>query len=500
MNCQEVVNRLSEYWSDEVTETERQAIGQHLQQCGTCQQEWEAFQRAMGALRMAAEQPIAPPSDLLPRISIAVRTHSSPRFSPLYRWQWGIAAAVAAAVVMVFGVYSFTKTKRQSVMVAELTAPAQPRLTLPESSQPLQPPAASAPSLKEVLPPSPQQRLRMMGRPPETPLAPAKEMPKDKPIPPLQRPQLTLPEQLHEEEREVEIALAEPLATPQIAPLPERQPPIAFRAEVEIQERVKGETPSLEAKATPPSSPPSRPAGATPAPRLAAPAAGLEELQGAELRRFGGWQGILPISPPVQLRWARFEPVVVGKTHLWELSLTSPIPCAVTITLPQVSQLSVLNAQPLSADIAPTEWLLWEGSVPAGRTVTIPLLVRADEVGAKRLLLTIKLQNGQPQVQEWWLIFAVTEGQRSRTKRLSFSLHKDQWVLSDLLLHLAWEAQTAFLLPASFAQQPISVPIGTVSLSALLSMLERQMGGTWERRQNVWHFLPPIQTAPSAKQ
>jgi hypothetical protein len=99
--------------------------------------------------------------------------------------------------------------------------------------------------------------------------------------------------------------------------------------------------------------------------------------------QMGGGQAQALIAVPFSLRWKSYEPVVVGKVRLWELSLVSDSPQVVTVTVQPGERVEVLNAQtPLGEGKG---LVLWRDKLPALREFAVPLLLRATEPGARRL-------------------------------------------------------------------------------------------------------------------
>ncbi len=536
MTCRQVTERLSEYWSGELDERLKDAITAHLQQCPACAQEWQAFQRAMAALRSAAiaSSALEPPPDLLARIQATIQLRQRlARPVPLWRWQWAIAAAAAVAIVctaIFVPLRHFLSVRERPVTVAELAVPEAfpaPSLRVP-SLPPSRPPSpVPRPLLSErSLPPPPKERLRrgkvapppsrpQIALPPSEPHLGSSSELQEQPA----QPQLLLPEPPPErEERTGAKELPQPPAVsplPQIAELPAQPREVPFRAELALREQPKREPAApLFAKDKPG-------LGLAEEQRSVAPgAAAPQETRAGQppavtqvpmgqhaplgrLGQLGGGQVVPPVALPVQVRWGRFESLVVGKVRIWELVLTAETNQAVTVTLQRSEQVEVLNL-PAPPKAEASEWVLWEGVLPASREVVVPLLLRATQVGAKRLLLTIRPQEGQPQGSSWWLIFPVTEREEPPRWRRALSLQTDRWVLGDLLLHLAWETKLAFLLPAHQANLVVSVPTSLTAFPKLLSVLEQQVGGRWEQSRNALVFIPtmpPVSpTVPAVKQ
>ena len=481
MTCREVAERLSEFWSGELSPTDSHALTEHLRQCAACRREWATFQGAMHALQSAFVP--EPSADLPQRISAAVRAKVASRRALAWR-RWGVVAVGAvAALFLCFASFRLLPTRRQEAPIiaeqptpkAMMPAPALKLPPLPEKGQKPTPPA-----LKPQLPPPSEQlkkvpkHLPLLESPPAKSLAPVLT---ERPQPPTVE---AIPQETPKEWTESLKAPPEE-EMPRMAQLPSQPRTVPFAAEAPLSEQARRQKALSEIPAAPP-----LPGAGTRATR--APQGGL-----------GGEQLALPAIISVPLRWVRFEPVVVGKVRLWEFALTVKQPQTITVTIQPADGVDILNAQaetPVKA-----EKLLWQDRVLPGRDIRIPLLLRASEVGVKRLRLIVRTQDGHSQMSEWWIIFAATEREEPPQWQRSLTLQRDQWTLLDLATHLAWETKAPFLLPAAWAMEKVSVPTGTVETVTLLSVLERQIGGQWGRTGSAFHLLPShAPDAPLLKQ
>ncbi len=500
MTCREVAERLSEFWSGELSPTDSYALTEHLRQCAACRREWATFQGAMHALQSAFVPEAS--ADLPQRISAAVRAKVASHRALAWR-RWGVVAVGAvAALFLCFAPFRLLPTRRQEAPIiaeqptppATMPAPALKLPPLPEKGQKPTPPA-----LKPQLPP-PSERLKKV--PKHLPLS---ESPPAKSLAPVltERPQPPTVEAIPQETpKEWTESLKAPPEEemPRMAQLPSQPRTVPFTAEAQLSEQARRQKALSEIPAAP-----TLPGAGTRATR--APQGGLGGFGGRSgvgdwgsgFGQLGGGQLALPAIIFVPLRWGRFEPVVVGKVQLWEFALTVKQPQTITVTIQPADGVDILNAQaetPVKA-----EKLLWQDRVLPGRDIRIPLLLRASEVGVKRLRLVVRTQDGHSQMSEWWIIFAATEREEPPQWQRSLTLQRDQWTLLDLATHLAWETKAPFLLPAAWAMEKVSVPTGTVETVTLLSVLERQIGGQWGRTGSAFHLLPShTPAAPVLKQ
>jgi len=540
MTCKEVIKRLSEYWSNELDEGTKDEITSHLQSCPSCQGEWAVFQAAMNALRNVNAP--EPPPELLSRIQNAVRErrHRKPAF--VWRWQWSVAACAAAIAVAIVSVPVFNLVREKATLprrsIAMVESP-RPLFLPPNLERPSQPTITeSTPSLK--LPPSPAERI---AKPPRAKVAERSELEWGRkatkgreavasegatpPEPAFETPALGVPsgEKLpNQPSRDIlaDIAPQREQNAPKLAELPFEPRVVPFRAEAELSKGVQvpgAETAERAYALKAPASPPVQPgptetqSPAEVAPMAVEPQKGrvrtpapVPTVQPSPMKQqyggyggYGGGVGQTIFAIPFSLRWAKFEPVVVGKVRLWQLALSSDIPQIVTVFLQPGEKVEILNAQQPPAGEG-RGLLVWRDKVSFGREVFVPVLIRANEIGTRKVLVTVETADGR--TFSWWCIFpAMTREEQPRIRR-PVNLQIEQWTVFDLLAHLAWENKVAFLLPEPVGQRTLSVPTGTVSLPELLTMIERQIGLRWQRFGNTFSlFSPaPFQVAPAVKQ
>lgn len=504
MTCEKVTERLSEYWSGELDPMTQKALDEHLRHCDACQREWVTFQAAMTALRQVPVPP--PPADLPRRIRAAIAQRPLQR-QPVRWWQWSVAFAGAAAVLILTLALPIFRSVREKVqlalevaqepfpqarstpMIAQQTAPA-PLPLRPQMKR------QSMPRLAQALPPSPKEplRSRVKMRPPlPSAKTPFEELPQSTkmplftppPSPPTAPPAEEIPK---EAEMPVDIDVSPPATqAPQIASIPsrQRQPSSIFAEATPHREERQRETEG-------PQGPMGPAAIAKPAPPIPVPpgTSGFGGLgsggQGKQaIAQFGG--GHLPqtlVPLPVQLQWHRFEPVVVNKTSVWILTLRTDTPQVVTVTVKPGDRVEVLNTD-LSAS-EPEGQRLWKDKIPAQKSVEIRLLVRATDIGARRLLLTAHTQDGK--VVAWWFVFAATDKREPPAFNRAINLQTDRWTLLELLTHLAWETKTAFIIPDPLGSLSVVVPTGNQLPMDLLSALGQQLDGRWQRTGSgfVW--------------
>ncbi|MFA0782824.1 zf-HC2 domain-containing protein [Fervidibacter sacchari] len=511
MTCKEVVERLPEYWSGELDEATKNELTAHLSGCLSCQQEWALLQTAMTALRNAKTP--EPPPELLVRIQAEVKARQQRKPVFVWRWQWATAAAVATFVLLCLSLPIFQRAREKARMltsptVAERTIPAlpAPALELPPTVAPSKPQIPSIATL-----PTPKERLekprrKVLAERPrskrisEAPEASLKAMGPSEPSSSKDLPLLSIPSGEYREEAGENIApeISVPMekTVPQIAQLPSEPRKVPFIAELELSERVRVQKPELKVGEVSPAPIPESPAEV---PRVAgAPMARRSERIESQYpamgqhavppMQMGGGQAQALITVPFSLRWKNYEPVVVGKVRLWELSLVSESPQVVTVMVQPSERVEVLNAQALLGE--GKGLVLWRDKLPALREFAVPLLLRATEPGARRLKVTIETADGR--TFSWWCVFAVVEREGTVRIRKPISFQVEQWTALDLLSNLAWESKSAFLVPETVANRIISIPKRTMSIYEALTLLERQLGGKWLRLGNTFSWSTPI--------
>lgn len=511
MKCKEVVERLSEYWSNELDERMKSEITAHLRVCSSCQHEWVILQTAMNALRSVPTP--EPPPELLNRIQSAViaRQYRRPMFA--WRWQWAMAFGTAAIVIAIaFMPFVSQRRATRLPVVAEAPAPLISQMplrqTLPESTHA----APSPPSLKPSLP-SPMERIAK----PHKSTAEAKHYKVERrkeevagkfapPSPSTELPTLSVPsgERLPEQQKDIGIP-ADIAPTPgkenepQLAELPSQPRRVPFRAELEFSERAKMPGVGLAETAKSLSSPqetqglPTGPQGPAAAmPQIGASKSAETALMGqhfpAIAQQYGG--GLRQTVPAIlfSLRWTRFEPVVVGKVRLWELALGYETPQVVTVSVQPGEKVEILNAQqPIVGESKGL--IVWRDKLPSGRETSIPILLRANEAGTRRLLVTVETLDGK--TSSWWCIFPATVREEQPRIRRIVTLQVEQWTVIDLLAHLAWEGKVAFLLPEQISHRTVHVPMRAMPLSEIFTLLGQQIGGRFVRFGNTFSWVSP---------
>ncbi|MFN4180072.1 MAG: zf-HC2 domain-containing protein [Armatimonadota bacterium] len=515
MRCKEVIERLSEYWSNELDERMKGEITAHLRVCPSCQHEWAILQAAMDALHSAPTP--EPPFELLSRIqsAVAAKQHRRPVFA--WRWQWAMAFGTAAIAIAIVSTPFLSQLRERRTgrypVVAEAPAPLisqmPPRQTLPESTHA----APSAPYLKPSLP-SPMERIAKPHKSTTEAERYRAERRKEEvagkfipPSPSTELPVLSVPsgERLPEQQKDIDIP-ADIAPTPgkenepQLAELPSQPRRVPFRAELEFSERARVPRAGLAETAKSLSSPqeiqgsPPEPQGpAAAVPQIGASKSAETTLMGQHfptiMQQYGG--GLRQTLPAIlfNLRWARFEPVVVGKVRLWELMLGSDTPQVVTVSVQPGEKVEILNAQqPIVGESKGL--IVWRDKLPSGRETSIPILLRANEVGTRRLLVTVETLDGK--TSSWWCIFPATVREEQPRIRHIVTLQVEQWTVINLLAHLAWEGKVAFLVPEQISHRTVHVPMRPMPLSEIFTLLRQQIGGQFIRFGNTFSWVSPV--------
>ncbi|MCS7186956.1 MAG: zf-HC2 domain-containing protein [Armatimonadetes bacterium] len=537
MTCKEVIERLSEYWSDELDERTKDEITSHLRGCPSCQNEWATFQAAMGALRSVFTP--EPNPELLSRIQSAViaKQHRKPLF--VWRWQWATAVGAAAIIVAIASTAIFNSVMekvrfpRTYPVVAESPAPLLPS---PALKQPLPQSTVSPPSLKTQ--PSPieqivkprrltvtehrkaiakgegkkRERLELEESLPSSPTAelPALGVPSGERLP--EQPMKDIPADISPPAPQTAPKLAELTVEPRILP---------FRAEAKLSESVKVPGTEVTEQTHAPQGPigPSIPQGpAAGMPTIGAPKSRAETQAFFETERhypmmrqqYGGFGGIGEVgkfggrveqalaSTPFSLRWSKFEPVVVGKVRLWQLAISSDSPQTLTVFLRPGEKVEVLNAQQPTAGEG-KGLVIWRDKAYPNREIFVPILIRANEVGTRKLIVTVETGDGK--TFSWWCIFSAMTREEQPKVRRPIALQVDRWTILDLFAHLAWESKVAFIIPEQLGYRTINVPARIVSLTEILASVEQQIGARWQRFGNTFSLTNPnpAQIAPMLK-
>jgi hypothetical protein len=524
MTCKEVVERLPEYWSGELDEATKNELTAHLSGCLACRQEWALLQIAMTALRNAKTP--EPPPELLVRIQAEVKARQQRKPVFVWRWQWA-AAAVATFALLCLSLPFFQRVREKARMltspiVAERSIPAlpAPALELPSTIAPSKPEVSrlgsTLPTPKEKSAKPRRQvfanlpRSERISKAPEASLKAMEpsELSSSKDLPLLSIPSGEQQEEVGENVAP-EISIPAEKTAPQIAQLPSEPRKVPFTAELELSERLREPKPELKTGELPSTPIPESPTGIpsiTGSP-MARRSEGIESQYPAMGRhtvppmQMGGGQaqGLQALfAVPFSLKWKGYEPVVVGKVRLWELSLVSESPQIVMVTVQPGERVEVLNAQTLLGE--GKDLVLWRDKLPASRESTIPLLLRVTEPGARRLKVTVETADGR--TFSWWCVFAATEREELVRIRKPISFQVEQWTALDLLSNLAWESKSAFLVPETVANRVITVPMRIISAYEALTLLERQLGGKWTRLGNTFSWLTPIPAfaVPAIKQ
>ncbi len=519
MTCKEVVERLSEYWSNELDERTRNEVSLHLQGCPSCQHEWAIFQTAMNALKSVTTPEPSP--ELLSRIQSAVMAKQSRKPVFVWRWQWAMATGAATIVIALVSVSFFSRVRERArisspyPIVAEESAPLlpPPALKQPSPSSPTLP----IPLLRSM--PSPRERIK---QPRSSVLAKRLEATEKQrtqkfseagkflPQSPSEKlPVLSIPsgERLPEQStKDIDIASPVEQTEPKLAELPIEPRMVPFRAEAKLSEPEKVSGTEFSGRTPSPQSP-TGPHG----PAAAMPTIGALKSQVAETQtppaigqhfpaigqqyggfgQFGGGFGQTLFTNPFGLRWAKFEPVVVGKVRLWELALSYENSQVVTIFVSPGEKVEVLNAQqPITGESKGL--IIWRDKLPFSREVYIPILLRANEIGTRKLLTTLETADGK--TFSWWCLFPATIREEQPKIRRLITLQVEQWTALDLFSHLAWETKAAFLLPEQVGYIKVNMPTKAVSLLEILALLERQTGMRWQRFGSTFSLTYPIST------
>ncbi len=537
MTCKEVVERLSEYWSNELDERTRNEVSLHLQGCPSCQHEWAIFQTAMNALKSVTTPEPSP--ELLSRIQSAVMAKQSRKPVFVWRWQWAMATGAATIVIALVSVSFFSRVRERTwvppshPIVAEQPVPLLPS---PALRQPLPPSSVTPPSLKPQPSPAEQiakprrlsaiERRRVGTASVEKKQGYTESGKLSLSSPPTELPPLEVPrgERLPERsEKDIPAEIAPPAeqTTPKLAELPVELRIVPFKVEAKLSERVQvPETRETERTTTlrGPIGPMGQQSPAGPqGPIIAAPAmSAAKKIEGETqtpaligqhfpmaaqqpMQQYGGGLGQSLFAIPFALRWAKFEPVVVGKVTLWQLMISSDSPQVVTVYLRPGEKVEILNAQqPVTGE--GKGLVIWRDKVHFGRGIFIPILIRANEAGTRKLLVTLETMDGK--TFSWWCLFPAMPHEEQPKIRRPVTLQIEQWTILDLFAHLAWETKASFLLPEEIGYRTINVPTKSLSLSEIFVLLERQIGIKWQRFGHTFSLTAPIPVpiAPMMKQ
>lgn len=534
MTCKEVVERLSEYWSNELDERAKDEITVHLQSCSSCQNEWAIFQAAMSALQSVTTPD--PPPELLIQIQSAVMTKQP--FKPMFVWRWQWAMAVgAAAIVIAFAsvpLLRYAREMRSSSPYTILAGESKPLLPSPTLRQPS--PPSSAPSFSFKPQPAPIKQMAksrklaaVERREVRTKEAERQEYSESEKLlpssPTAELPALSIPsgERLPEQSlKDLDITTPEKKTAPQVAKLPVEPRSVPFKAEAVLEERVHvpgaqgtERMRSLQSQTSPSSqqSPTESPASIAIEPSMGVSKSSEAESQSRVMmgqhypvttqqlmQQYGGGLRQLPFAIPFNLRWSKFEPVVVGKVALCQLAISSTSTQFVTVFLRPGEKVKVLNAQQPATDDEEKGLVVWQDKVHSGKEVPIPILIHANEAGTRKLLVTLETMDGK--TFSWWCLFPAMPHEEQPKIRRPVTLQIEQWTILDLFAHLAWETKASFLLPEEIGYRTINVPTKSLSLSEIFVLLERQIGIKWQRFGHTFSLTAPIPVpiAPMMKQ
>lgn len=529
MKCKEVIERLSEYWSNELDERTRGMLAAHLRECSSCQQEWAIFQSAMNALRSV---PTPEPSiELLSQIQFAVLAKQPSRHVPVWRWQWAMAIGAVAIIIALVSVPFFNRVREKSessspyLVLAEKPSPSSP---FPALEQPLQSPStASTPFKPQPLPSEQIAKPRRLTTAERYEVKTTKqerrqEQLKSKKMFPssaiAELPSIEVPsgERIPEQFRKsapTEIAPPSEQTAPKLAELPVEPRAVPFKLEAKLSERVQVPEMQESERARAPRASAVQQGPTTAVPAISATKKvevevetqspvlmgqhGFPTASQQPMQQYTGKLGQGFLSNPFTLRWSKFEPVVVGKVTLWQLAISSESPQIVAVFLQPSEKVEILNAlQTVTSE--GKGLVIWRDKIHFGKEVTIPILIRTNEAGTRRLLVTLETMDGK--TFSWWCVFPAVMQEVRPKIRHQVVLQIEQWTILDLLTHFAWENKVAFLIPEEVGNRTINVPTKTVSLWEIFALLEQQTGGRWHRFGNTFSLICPTSPTSTVKQ
>ncbi|HKE25831.1 MAG TPA: zf-HC2 domain-containing protein [Bryobacteraceae bacterium] len=129
MRCEQWQERIALAAGGDLREAERAGLEAHVAECAPCADELAALQRSLALLREAHEEPMAEAHFAAVRGRVLAEIDARPR----RRWEW--AAALAAAALLLAGVFVFLRTPHQKSSprrpVAAVTAPPAPSIAAP---------------------------------------------------------------------------------------------------------------------------------------------------------------------------------------------------------------------------------------------------------------------------------------------------------------------------------------------------------------------------------
>lgn len=456
MECRHVQERLSEYWSRELDTETWSAIDAHLHACPRCRGEWENFRGAMEALK-SVPPPELPPN-LLPRIRNALSQRPPSR--PLLWWR--SALSFAAVTAFFFAAFALLLRRPSS------PPPSRPLRPRPIVTKPSKAPSPSrigeGKKPQKALPPKIAEAQETLRGPHPLPI---QAFPKALPIVPKGK---AMPQRV-----EVGQGAKSPSSqsqTPKIVELPLTPRPLVATAPKKDPFTA---LPALKGQKLRP---------ALPMPR------GLELSDRPKVsRQLGRGKGLLrqvftEVPPfPIHLRWENYEPALVNRTTVWEVSLRAKKAYRVTVTVRPDQAIEVLNAVTATTPMG-KRLVVWDGKIPA----QIPLLVRAKEVGARRIQILTHITEGQ--TMAWTFIFSATQKRPTPLFNTPLRMPKDPWPLRSLLAHLAWTAKVAFLVPSDLLSVSVQFQGEKRTLSDALSTLGRKARIKWQRFGTVFLGLP----------
>ena len=122
MSCQQTHELIHGYLDGELDLVKSLEIEKHLEQCEACTQNYEALRGLQSRLRDNTLR-FEPPAKLEKSLRSALRHEEKPR-SPIFRWNWAVAAAsLLAAIVLIWTVATIsTRPSPDDVLAQEVVA------------------------------------------------------------------------------------------------------------------------------------------------------------------------------------------------------------------------------------------------------------------------------------------------------------------------------------------------------------------------------------------
>ncbi|MCS7224886.1 MAG: zf-HC2 domain-containing protein [Armatimonadetes bacterium] len=522
MTCESVRERLSAFLSEELETEEQSRITDHLEICWACRQEWEQLREAIAVLKTAPAP--TPPPYLADRIRLTTWNQQwLVRRATLVR-QWTFALAAGLGLFLIVIAYPWIEMmrerseRREESLPAVASAPAMMRQDRPRALEgkrfaDVEKPLLSQPEGKKVIPsvkppPSPRAGVERSQRRllAEVPAATSPGV--------FHSPDSPFPESVGE----LKPSAAE--HEQQSQPFPTTPPPPASSQELEpLQRRLAGpallmentvkEEPTLrqeeragtkESKTGTERSSTERRRYEMISPAPAPLQKGLGGFGGQGPGELAGLGGIAPfrtqdrfavLSAPAlgQFFWIKVEPLLVSSPAVFVVGFTPETAGPVQIRAKPELGLEVINLPPSPAGQTDSDGeIAFAGPVSAEKPGRVTLVLRTSQAGARRLRLTAQTIEGLR--ESWWVIVpAITPGGFSSNP--SFSFQGQNWVLMDLLLHLAWQSQRPFLVPASLTDRPVFLNLEKASVTDVLSQVKRLLQVEWEERADGFRLTVP---------